>query len=153
MVVFSPCNGLCTWHLHWTVKQHCGQNRSNSWELAELFVSCLLSFSSGTRETDTRTWTSPHTTHTHTHTHTHTQKDRDPGLPVWCVWGMFLLQVDLWWQTEGNETQRDIYRQCQSLLSCLGKWGQLEILAENWVLSTLEEGEKKRRKQKSFCVT
>lgn len=40
---------------------------------------------------------------------------------------------------EGNETQRDIYCQCQSLLSRGGKWGQLEILAENGVLSEKEK--------------
>lgn len=71
--------------------------------------------------------------HAHTHPDSRTQTHAD--LPAWLVWGMLLLWKDLWWQTEGNETQRDIYCQCQSLLSLGGKWGQQEILAENWVLS------------------
>lgn len=68
---------------------------------------------------------------------------------------MLLFWKDLWWQTEGNETQRDIYYQCQSLLSQEGKWGQQEILAENWVLSHIwkEEKKKKKKKQSPFCVT
>lgn len=69
----------------------------------------------------------------HAHTHSHTQTHAD--LPAWLVWGMLLLGKDLWWQTEGNETQRDIYCHCQSLLSLRG--GQQEILAENWVLSLI----------------
>lgn len=89
------------------------------------------------------------TAHTRLHTPTHSY------LPAWLVWGMLLFWKDLWWQTEGNETQRDIYYQCQSLLSQEGKWGQQEILAENWVLSHIwkEEKKKKKKKQSLFCVT
>lgn len=86
---------------------------------------CLCARPSGRLGETTR----PYIQMCHAHTQTHTD------LPAWPVWGMFLLWMDLWWQAEGNETLRDIYCQCQSLLSQRGKWGQLEILAENRVLS------------------
>lgn len=67
----------------------------------------------------------PNQTHKCPYKHTASHKTHT-NISAWVVWRMFLLWKDLRWQTEGNETQGDIYYQCQCLLSQGGKRGQLK---------------------------